>query len=68
MAYYIWIYVVIDLQVSKRNSLNSLAGLKWKNSTVSLNTLKEHQKFLANVIFQKFLISMVVYEKSIIFP
>ena len=33
-----------------------------------LNTLKEHQKFLANAIFQKFLITMVVYEKSIFFP
>ena len=32
------------------------------------NTLKEHQKFLANAIFQKFLISMVMYEISIIFP
>ena len=30
--------------------------------------MKEHQKVLANAIFQKFLISMVVYEKSIIFP
>ena len=26
------------------------------------NTLKEHQKFLANAIFQKFLISMVMHE------
>ena len=34
----------------------------------SSRTLKEHQKFLANAIFQKFLITMVVYEKSIFFP
>ena len=36
----------------------------WKG----LLTLKEHQKFLANALFQKFLISMVMYEISIIFP
>ena len=32
------------------------------------NTLKEHQKFLANAIFQKFPITMVVYEKFFLIP
>ena len=39
----------------------------WKQF-MSLDNLKEHQKFLANVIFQKFLITMVVYEKFLLIP
>ena len=31
-------------------------------------TLKEHQKLLANATIQKFLITMVVYEKFLLIP
>ena len=32
MVHFICIYVIIVIRVSKRNSLNSLTGLRWKNS------------------------------------
>ena len=49
-------------------SIDAIGTFWWATRWEFLDTLKKHQKFLANAIFQKFLIIMVVYEKSICFP